>query len=93
MRPALVVIVAFAISAFASVPAQSTDALPSDIRHYGEIADPSVWPISAVGVVTVVLFSRKMYCTGTLVAPKLDSQPRTVCSTANCWSIQGMSDF
>jgi V8-like Glu-specific endopeptidase len=71
MRPALVVIVAFAISAFASVPAQSTDALPSDIRHYGEIADPSVWPISAIGVVTVALFSRKMYCTGTLVAPKL----------------------
>src|SRR4029077_15043458 len=54
-----------------SVPAQSTDALPSDIRHYGEIADPSVWPISAIGVVTVALFSRKMYCTGTLVAPKL----------------------
>ena len=37
----------------------------------GEIADPFIWPISAVGVVTVALFSRKMSCTGTLVAPKL----------------------
>jgi uncharacterized protein len=71
MHRVLVGIVAFAISAPASAPAQSTDALPSDIQHYGEIADPSVWPISAVGVVTVALFSRKMYCTGTLVAPKL----------------------
>ena len=71
MRPMLVCIVAFAINASASALAQSTDALPSDNQHYGEIADPSVWPISAVGVVTVALFSRKMYCTGTLVAPKL----------------------
>ena len=63
----LIFIVAFAINALASALAQSTDALPSDNQHYGEIADPSVWPISAVGVVTVALFSRKMYCTGTLV--------------------------
>ena len=55
----------------ASAPAQSTNALPSDNQHYGEITDPSVWPISAVGVVTVALFSRKIFCTGTLVAPKL----------------------
>ena len=40
--------------------------------HFGEIADPSVWPISAVGAVTVVLDPRhRSYCTGTLVAPKL----------------------
>jgi uncharacterized protein len=71
MRPMLVCIVAFAINAPASALAQSLDALPNDTQHYGEIADPSVWPISAVGVVTVALFSRKMYCTGTLVAPKL----------------------
>ena len=71
MRRVLVLIVAFAINAPTSALAQSTDALPNDNQHYGEIADPSVWPISAVGVVTVALFSRKMYCTGTLVAPKL----------------------
>ena len=71
MRPTLVCIVAFAISALSSAFAQSTDALSNDSQRYGQIADPSVWPISAVGVVTVALFSRKMYCTGTLVAPKL----------------------
>jgi uncharacterized protein len=71
MRRVLVFIIAFALNAPASALAQSTDALPNDSQHYGEIADPSVWPISAVGVVTVALFSRKMYCTGTLVAPKL----------------------
>ena len=69
MRHALVAIATFATSAPASAAAQS--ALPNDSQHYGEIADPSVWPISAVGVVTVTLFSRKMSCTGTLVAPKL----------------------
>jgi hypothetical protein len=58
MRSMLVGIVAFAISASASELAQSKDALPSYNQHYGEIADPSVWPISAVGVVTVALFSR-----------------------------------
>jgi uncharacterized protein len=71
MRPILVCIIAFAMIAPNSALAQSTDALPTQIQHYGEIADPSVWPISAVGVVTVALFSRKIYCTGTLVAPKL----------------------
>jgi uncharacterized protein len=71
MRTILVCIVAFAINALSSAFAQSAEALPSDNQHYGEIANPSIWPISAVGVVTVALFSRKMYCTGTLVAPKL----------------------
>ena len=71
MHRLLLAFIAFAISIPASAPAQSTNALPSDNQHYGEIADPSVWPISAVGVVTVALFSRKMFCTGTLVAPKL----------------------
>ena len=45
---------------------------PGYNHHFGEIADPSVWPISAVGPVTVALdFSHRSYCTGTLVAPKL----------------------
>ena len=40
--------------------------------HFGEIADPSLWPISAVGAVTVALdSSHRGFCTGTLVAPKL----------------------
>src|SRR5262245_47535392 len=69
MRRVLVAITSFAISAPASAPAQLAPA--NDTQHYGEIADPSIWPISAVGVVTVALFSRKMSCTGTLVAPKL----------------------
>jgi uncharacterized protein len=51
--------------------AQPADTLPNAADHYGEIADPFVWPISAVGVVTVALFSRVHYCTGTLVAPRL----------------------
>jgi polyhydroxybutyrate depolymerase len=54
MRHALVVIATFATSAPASAPAQSV--LPNDSQHYGEIADPSIWPISAVGVVTVAFF-------------------------------------
>jgi uncharacterized protein len=40
--------------------------------HFGEIADPSVWPISAVGAVTITAdASHRAFCTGTLVAPKL----------------------
>ena len=83
MRRVLVFIIAFAINAPASALAQSTDALPNDTQHYGEIADPSVWPISAIGVVTVALFSRKMYVQGGLLHQSLYSQPRTVYSMAN----------
>jgi uncharacterized protein len=71
MRTMLICVIAFAIDIAASALAQSTDPLPSSTQHYGEIADPSVWPISAVGVVTVARFSRRSSCTGTLVAPKL----------------------
>jgi secreted trypsin-like serine protease len=46
--------------------------------HYGEIADPNVWPVSAVGVVTVALFSRIHFCTGTVIAPRL------VLTSAHC---------
>jgi uncharacterized protein len=71
MYRSLVCIVAFAMTGPVNAVAQSDGALPSADDHYGDIADPSVWPISAVGVVTVGLFSRAYYCTGTLVAPKL----------------------
>jgi uncharacterized protein len=67
----LVCIVAIAINWPISALAQPAEPLPNTDEHYGEIGDPSVWPISAVGVVTVALFSRVHYCTGTLVAPKL----------------------
>ena len=71
MCRALVCIVAFAINAPFTALAQSTLTFPSSNEHYGEIADPSVWPISAVGVVAVAHFSSRSYCTGTLVAPTL----------------------
>jgi len=71
VRPVLVGIAAFAINACASYIAQTEDARPGFNQHYGEIADPSVWPISAVGAVTVALFDRRSDCTGTLVGPKL----------------------
>jgi uncharacterized protein len=71
IRPVLVGIIAFAISVSASDLAKSIDTLPGYNQHFGEIADPSVWPISAVGVVTVARFSSRTSCTGALVAPKL----------------------
>src|ERR1700722_8419092 len=71
MRRMLLCVLTVVSSAPVCAPAQSIGAFPNDVQHYGEIADPSVWPISAVGVVTIGLFSRVMYCTGTLVAPKL----------------------
>jgi V8-like Glu-specific endopeptidase len=50
----------------------ATQPAPNSDPHYGEIADPSVWPISAVGTVNTVLnFQSREFCTGTLVAPKL----------------------
>ena len=67
----LVCIVAIVIYWPIGTLAQPADTLPNTNDHYGELADPSVWPISAVGVVTVALFSRVHFCTGTLVAPKL----------------------
>jgi uncharacterized protein len=67
----LICIASFAINAPINALAQSEDGPPSSDDHYGEIADPSVWPVSAVGVVTIALFSRINYCTGTLIAPTL----------------------
>jgi V8-like Glu-specific endopeptidase len=66
----LVGIIALAISS-AVARVHTEEILPGLNHHYGEIADPSIWPISAVGAVTVALFHRIKSCTGTLVAPKL----------------------
>lgn len=39
--------------------------------HFGDIADPSQWPISSVGTVTVLWHTNLIHqCTGTLVGPK-----------------------
>lgn len=62
------------LSPHAVAVAQAEDAKPSAGAdyHYGEIANTSNWPISAVGTVTVALnFSSRRFCTGTLVGPKL----------------------
>ena len=40
-------------------------------RHIGEVVDPTIWPASAIGVVTMARFDRGGWCTGTLVAPKV----------------------
>jgi V8-like Glu-specific endopeptidase len=40
--------------------------------HFGDIADPSQWPISSIGTVTVLWHTNMIQqCTGTLVGPKL----------------------
>jgi uncharacterized protein len=67
----VIFILALAIGNAVSAFAQTTDGPPIANDHFGEIADPTLWPISAVGVVTVALFSRLHYCTGTVIAPRL----------------------
>jgi V8-like Glu-specific endopeptidase len=72
MRLTFIGILALAMNAFAGTIAQTEDASPGADYHYGEIADPSLWPTSAVGAITVLLSSdRRAICTGTLVAPNL----------------------
>jgi V8-like Glu-specific endopeptidase len=58
--------------------AQSDRAAPHRARqrgtysHFGPIADPTAWPISSVGTVTVPWNTNALArCTGTLVAPKV----------------------
>lgn len=52
-----------------------SDARPQELLgtdpHIGEFADPSVWPISAIGAVTVAFYDRREACTGALVGPRL----------------------
>ncbi len=63
--PVLAAFAAAPIAAIAQAP------LPPE-QHYGEIADPSVWPFSAVGRVNRTTRSdERGFCTGTLVAPDL----------------------
>lgn len=49
-------------------PAQN----PVGPAHYGDIGDPSKWPLSAIGTVMVTWgIAHTQQCTGTLVGPKL----------------------
>jgi V8-like Glu-specific endopeptidase len=58
-------------SSQASVASPRAEELLGLDRHIGEVVDPSVWPASAIGVVTVARFDQGGWCTGTLVAPKV----------------------
>ena len=53
--------------------AQSAGPKPADLSpHFGEAADPTVWPNSSVGKLTIVFPNSLIeYCTGALVAPKV----------------------
>jgi V8-like Glu-specific endopeptidase len=58
-------------STLASVADPRPDELLGLDRHLGEVVDPTIWPASAIGVVTMARFDRSGRCTGTLVAPKI----------------------
>ncbi len=65
--------VVFSLAALgpASMSAMAQSPLPPE-QHYGEIADPSVWPFSAVGRVNrTTRTDERGFCTGTLVGPDL----------------------
>lgn len=56
---------------FAPIAGLAQAPLPPE-QHYGEIADPSVWPFSAIGRVNRTTRSdERGFCTGTLVAANL----------------------
>ena len=58
-------------SSLAGVANPNAEELLGLDRHFGEVADPSAWPASAIGVVAVAHFSTGGSCTGTLVAPRI----------------------
>jgi V8-like Glu-specific endopeptidase len=64
---------ALVLASFALAPIVATAQAPlPPEQHYGEIADPSVWPFSAIGRVNRTTRSdERGFCTGTLVAPNL----------------------
>ncbi|MBV8917261.1 trypsin-like serine protease, partial [Bradyrhizobium sp.] len=58
-------------SSLASVSDPRPEELLGLDRHIGEVVDATIWPASAIGVVTMARFDRGGWCTGTLVAPKV----------------------
>ncbi len=58
-------------SSVASIASPRSEDLLGLDRHLGAIVDPTAWPASAIGVVTVARYSNGAWCTGTLVAPRL----------------------
>jgi V8-like Glu-specific endopeptidase len=58
-------------SSLANVADPRPDELLGLDRHLGEVVDPTIWPASAIGVVTMARFDWSGRCTGTLVAPKV----------------------
>lgn len=55
-----------------SIPLSTEISVQEAWDHYGELADPSIWPVLAVGAVTVKFaFDFSGFCTGILVAPNL----------------------
>ena len=58
-------------SSLASIANPRAEDLLGLDRHIGEVADPSIWPASAIGVVAVAHFNAGGSCTGTLVAPRI----------------------
>ena len=88
-----------ALVAIVSAPAvglaqSATQASPNADQHYGEIADPSVWPISAVGTVNTILnFQSREFCTGTLSRTQIGTHSRALPISSNtrqcplfCWA-------
>jgi V8-like Glu-specific endopeptidase len=61
----------------------SPEAKEDGIVHFGEIGDPTKWPLSAIGTVRVIWgIARMQQCTGTLVGPRL------VLTAAHCVYIE-----
>ncbi|CCD98770.1 trypsin-like serine protease [Bradyrhizobium sp. STM 3809] len=65
-------------SADAGVAGPRAEQLLGLDRHIGEVVDPTSWPASSIGVVTVAQYATGGWCTGTLVAP------RVVLTAAHC---------
>lgn len=58
-------------SSVATVASPGPDDLLGLDRHLGEVVDPTSWPASAIGIVTVAHFSTGGWCTGALIGPRL----------------------
>jgi V8-like Glu-specific endopeptidase len=67
------VAVGAAILGASNALAQASPEVKEDgVVHFGEIGDPTIWPLSAIGTVRVVWgIGRLQQCTGTLVGPRL----------------------